>query len=76
MHDFGCVSCAYAIERNGKKLPGVEDIRVDLAKREITVSYDGASDVLDAIVDIIRRIGHDASVRTGSGPTEATADAS
>jgi copper chaperone CopZ len=63
MMDFGCASCAYTVERMGKKIAGVEAIRVDLSKHEIRVDYDGDDTVLDEICSIVNRIGHDAKVR-------------
>jgi Cu+-exporting ATPase len=63
MRGAGCVSCAYAIERLGRKRPGVEDVRVDIAHSEIRVVYDGPDDVLNQILDIVKLIGHDAVVK-------------
>lgn len=60
----GCTSCAYAIERNGRKLPEVRDIHVDIARSEIRVKFDeSVPGVPDKIIDLVNRIGHDA-VRT------------
>ena len=36
-----CASCVYTIEHVGRKIQGVEDIKVDAGKREIKVIYDG-----------------------------------
>ncbi len=64
MHAFGCVSCAYAIERIGRKQPGVHEVAVNLATYEITVEYEeGHEKSVDGILNYINMIGHDASVR-------------
>jgi copper chaperone CopZ len=60
---FGCPSCAYTVERLGRKVPGVREIRVDLAAHEIRVTYDGDRQSLEAICDIVDRIGHEARIR-------------
>jgi len=64
MQGFGCVSCAYAIERLARRFKGIESIRVDLATSEIRVAYD--PDVVDApavVLDMIGKIGHDARIK-------------
>jgi len=64
MLGFGCGSCAYAIEHLGRKLKGVEDIRVDLAAREVRVTYD--DEQLDAPAELsalVTRIGHEIKLR-------------
>ena len=63
MQKFGCGSCVYTIEKMGRKVKGVDTIHVDLAKYEIHLEYNGEREVLLAIRDIVRRIGHDAVVR-------------
>ena len=63
MLGFGCASCAYTVERLGRKLPGVSDVHVDLSTHEIRVTYTGDDTVLDGICNIVGRIGHDAKVR-------------
>ena len=68
MLGFGCASCAYTVERLGKKIPGVQAIRVDLSLHEIRVAYDGNDSILDEICSIVSRIGHDAKVRESGAP--------
>ena len=36
-----CASCSYAIERLGRKVPGVEEVRVHPDSQEIHVTYGG-----------------------------------
>jgi copper chaperone CopZ len=55
-----CASCAYAVERMGRKIAGVEEVRVDAATGEIRVIYDGDPGTLGKIADIAARLGHTA----------------
>jgi copper chaperone CopZ len=55
-----CASCAYAIERLGRKIAGVEEVRVDAATGEIRVLYDGDPEALGKIADLAARLGHTA----------------
>ncbi len=63
MVEFGCPSCAHAIERFGRRLKGVSDIRVDLASRQIRMEFDGDTQNVRAILDYIHKIGHEARLR-------------
>jgi len=53
-----CANCAAAIERNVRKLPGVDVANVNLANEKLTVTYDPA--VLDehGIIERVERIGY------------------
>lgn len=62
MTEFGCASCVYAIEKMGRKLPGVQNIEADLGRKEIRVVYDDPAAV-ESIQDYIRKIGHEAPLR-------------
>jgi copper chaperone CopZ len=55
-----CASCAYAVERLGRRISGVEEVRVDAATGEIRVTYDGDPSTLGKIADIVARLGHTA----------------
>ena len=64
MLGFGCVSCAYAIERLARRFKGIESIRVDIAASEIRVEYDPETvDAPAVILDMVRKIGHDARIK-------------
>ena len=64
MVEFGCPSCARAIEHAGRRLAGVVDLRVDLARREIHVTHHADADVVAAgVMAIVRRLGHEARLR-------------
>ena len=58
-----CASCAYTIEHLGRKVDGVNDIRVVTARGEAHVEYDGNTGSLERIVEIVKRIGYNASIR-------------
>jgi copper chaperone CopZ len=58
-----CASCAYTIEHLGRKVDGVRDIRVVTATGEAHVDYEGNPGSLEKIVDIVKHIGYEASIR-------------
>ena len=58
-----CASCAYTIEHLGRKIKGVKDVHVETGKQEIRVSYDGNPGSLERIVEIVKYLGYDASIR-------------
>ncbi|GEM_PF-668538 len=58
-----CASCAYTIEHLGRKVEGVKDIRVVTATGEAHVEYEGNPGSLERIVEIVKRIGYNASIR-------------
>ena len=58
-----CTSCAITIEHVGRRLPGVSDIFVDRGTSTIQVEYDGSTEVLDRICEVVDRIGYAATVR-------------
>ncbi len=55
-----CATCVYALERLGRKIRGVEDLRVDAASGTIHLTYNGESRVIDEIRELVRRLGHSA----------------
>jgi copper chaperone CopZ len=76
MLQFGCASCAYTIEKLGRKVSGVHEVRVDLGTREIRVDYDGERTSLEAICALVDRIGHDAAIRESSSAAAPDPDPS
>jgi len=58
-----CPSCVFTIEKLGRKVPGVSDVRFDSGRREIKVDYDGSSGALEKIAGIVERLGYSARVR-------------
>ncbi len=59
-----CGACTYAIEHAGRKLFGVSDVFVDIAKKEITVEYEGDGAVLNRIIEMVGSLGHKAFLIT------------
>ncbi len=54
-----CANCVATIERNLKKLDGVETASVNLSSERATVAFDPAQLALDDIVTRVRRAGYD-----------------
>lgn len=68
LHGANCASCAFAIEKFGRRLEGVTDIQVDSLNSQVKVDFDieeeeRQNSTLKSIVDLVRRIGYDADVR-------------
>ena len=57
-----CASCAYTIEHLGRKVQGIQEIRVRTAEQKAYVDYDGSEEVLDKVTEIVERIGYSAKV--------------
>jgi P-type Cu+ transporter len=54
-----CANCAATIERNVRKLPGIESANVNLANERLTVAYDPVLVGHDDIVARVRKAGYD-----------------
>lgn len=54
-----CANCAATIEKQIRKLPGVEAANVNLASERLSVSYDRAALSRDQIIARIRKVGYD-----------------
>jgi copper chaperone CopZ len=63
-----CPSCAYTIERAGRRVAGVHDVRVDVNAHEIRVEYDGSPEALTGVQAIVARLGYQASVKSSGTP--------
>jgi Cu+-exporting ATPase len=61
-----CANCVATIERNVRKLPGIEIANVNLASERLAVTYDPALVSHDQIVERIRKAGYDVPEATGS----------
>lgn len=61
-----CPSCVYAIEKAGRRIPGVTDVRVDAATGEIRVRHDGRPGAAEGVARLVERLGHTARVRDGA----------
>jgi copper chaperone CopZ len=49
-----CPSCAFTLEKLGRRVPGVREVRVD---------YDGAPGTLERFMAIVVNLGYSATVR-------------
>jgi Cu+-exporting ATPase len=54
-----CANCAATIERNVRKLPGIQEANVNLANERLTVAYDPTVLTHDDIVARVRKAGYD-----------------
>lgn len=57
-----CGGCTYAIEKAGRRLKGVSEVRVNPGKGEIIVTYEGGPEVLEKIVEITETLGHGSEI--------------
>ena len=57
-----CANCVATIERNLKRLPGVQSAEVNLASERAMVTFDPSLVGQEAIVGRIRRAGYDVAV--------------
>lgn len=62
-----CASCAYAIEHAGRRVSGVEDVRVDIARHEIRIEYNGVAETLTRFQEVVRTIGCEMAIVDGAG---------
>jgi copper chaperone CopZ len=58
-----CASCAYAIEHLGRKVEGVSEVSVNSRSQEIKVTHNGNPVVLEKIIEIVKRLGYEATTR-------------
>ena len=54
-----CANCAATIERQVRKLPGIEAANVNLANERLSVSYDSIALSREAIIARVRKAGYD-----------------
>lgn len=54
-----CMHCKASVEKAVKGLAGVQSAAVDLAKKNVTVVYDGGRLSVDAIKEAITDAGYD-----------------
>lgn len=66
-----CAACSAAVERSVKKVPGVEDVNVNLLTNSMSVEY-REGQVSDAeIIKAVTEAGYGASVKSVAGKGEA-----
>jgi len=59
-----CSNCTRALEHVGRKLNGVVSLRVDRAASSIDLAYDGRPETIDAVINLVVKLGYDARRRT------------
>jgi Cu+-exporting ATPase len=69
-----CANCVATIERNVKKIDGVQEAVVNLSSEKATIGYDDSRTDLDAIVSRIRRAGYDVAEAEGEFIIKRIAD--
>ena len=67
LHGASCASCAYAIEKFGRRLDGVQDIHVDGLYARVKVDFSIEEEQqqnrsLRKLIDLVRKIGYDAAI--------------
>ena len=52
-----CANCVAAVERNAKKVDGINEASANFASEKLTISYDPAEvSIHDAIEDVVQRV--------------------
>ena len=67
-----CAACSLAVEKNVKKLEGVDDISVNLLQNNMNISYDENKLSKDDIIKSIENAGYGASRHLSSGSRSTT----
>lgn len=57
-----CPSCIYTIEKFGRKMDGVKDIKVDAASGMIDLVCRDDISILEGIKNLVNKIGYDAVI--------------
>ncbi len=70
-----CANCVSTVERNIKKLDGIESVAVNLSSERAAVSFEDEKVDLEKIVQKIQRAGYDVAVAEGEFVLESTPDA-
>ena len=60
-----CANCVSTVERNVKKLDGIESVVVNLSSERAAVGYDTQKVALDQIIQKIQRAGYNVAVAEG-----------
>lgn len=69
-----CANCASAIERNVRKLPGIDIANVNLASEKLTVSFDTTQLNEQGIIDKIQKIGYGVAIGKADLPVTGLSD--
>lgn len=63
VENMTCAACPIAVRTAMEAVPGVKDVKVDLASRTAVVVFDDAQATVDAIAEASRLAGFPASVQ-------------
>lgn len=64
-----CAACSLAVEKNVKKLEGVENITVNLLQNNMNISYDESKLSNDEIIKAVKNAGYGASMHSNTSVT-------
>ena len=59
-----CANCVAAVERNAKKVDGVNEAVVNFASEKVTLTYDPAVAQPQAVIERIERAGYEVPTAT------------
>jgi Cu+-exporting ATPase len=71
-----CADCVFTVERNLKKVPGVQNAQVNLSSERASVDFDPKVASLDRMLQKIRRAGYDVASGEADLTVENLSDAS
>lgn len=71
-----CANCVATVERNLKKVDGVETANVNLSSERATVEFDPAVSALDDLIQRVQRAGYDVAVGEADFVLQQLSDAS
>ncbi len=57
-----CANCATAVERNIKKIPGLDGVNVNLTTERATFSYEAGTDRIGEVIEKINRAGYGVAI--------------
>ncbi len=55
-----CSACVWLIERSLNKLPGIQEVKVNLANKKLIVSWDSTQNKISSIIEHLSQIGYSA----------------
>jgi Cu+-exporting ATPase len=71
-----CANCVATIERNVKKIDGVEDIAINISSERAAVSFNKSEVQIKDIVERIKRVGYDVAAAEGEFILKISPDSS
>ena len=71
-----CANCVSTIERNVKKLDGIEDVAVNLSSERAAIGFNKSEVQIDDIVEKIKHAGYDIAAARGEFTLKISPDSS